>query len=196
MFSEEHPSDVPVIDRMNTQYFVDVEIGVPAQHFKVVPDTGSSNLWAYSSHCKAFVCHTHDTFDGSKSRTYKQLGDDFQILYGSGGIKGTTSSDMARFGGYKAEDFVFGEIYEVSGITFLASPMDGILGLAYDSISVNHLPTWLTSSELTDKSFGFYLHNDYDAESYMTLPGFDSEGYTLKATHNVIEQTYWNLNLV
>lgn len=30
----------------------------------------------------------------------------------------------------------------------------------------------------------------------MTVPGFETEGYTLKGVHNVIEQTYWNLNLV
>lgn len=30
----------------------------------------------------------------------------------------------------------------------------------------------------------------------MTIPGFETEGFTLKGTHNVIEQTYWNLNLV
>ena len=89
----------------------------------------------------------------------------------------------------------FGEIYEVDGATFLASPMDGILGLAYDTISVNNLPTWLMASDLRDKSFGFYLHNNPE-ESYMTVPGFESEGYSLKGKHNVVEQTYWNLNLV
>lgn len=30
----------------------------------------------------------------------------------------------------------------------------------------------------------------------MTVPGFDTDGYTLKKTHKVIEKTYWNLNLV
>lgn len=73
--------------------------------------------------------------------------------------------------------------------------MDGILGLAYSNISINGYPTWLESTDLEDKSFGFYLHNAPE-ESFMTIPGFDTEGYTLKQTHSVIEQTYWNLNLV
>ena len=30
----------------------------------------------------------------------------------------------------------------------------------------------------------------------MTIPGFETTGYSLKGVHNVIEQTYWNLNLV
>ena len=29
----------------------------------------------------------------------------------------------------------------------------------------------------------------------MTIPGFETEGLTLKGTHDVIEQTYWNLNI-
>jgi len=177
--------EVPVIDRMNTQYFVEVGIGTPAQYFKVVPDTGSSNLWAYSSNCKAIVCKTHNTYNADDSSTFEPEGEKFEILYGSGGISGLTSIDIATFADFPAE-MTFGEIYKVNGATFLASPMDGIIGLAYDTISVNNLPTWLMASDLEDKSFGFYLHNNPE-ESYMTVPGFETEGYTLKGKHNVIE---------
>jgi len=186
--------NVPVKDHLNTQYFVDVDIGTPAQTFSVVPDTGSSNLWIYSSQCRSIPCRTHDTYDSTKSSTYDVDGKDFKILYGSGGIEGLTSKDIATFGEIPAP-MTFGEVYKVSGVTFYVSPMDGILGLAYDTISVNNLPTWLMSTDLEDKSFGFVLHNNPE-ESYMTVPGFDSEGFTLKGVHNVIEQTYWNVNLV
>jgi hypothetical protein len=64
--------------------------------------------------------------------------------------------------------------------------MSGILGLAYDSISVDGLPTWLTSSSLKDKSFSFYLHSNPD-ESYMVIPGMDSEGYETIEKHPVVE---------
>jgi len=194
MMGHEASHEVPVKDHMNTQYFVNVSVGTPEQEFLVVPDTGSSNLWIYSSRCHSVPCLTHDTFDASKSDTYEPRGDSFDILYGSGGVSGYTSKDIATFGDIPAP-MEFGEIKKVSGVTFYVSPMDGILGLAYDTISVNNLPTWLMSTDLEDKSFGFVLHNNPE-ESYMTIPGFDVEGYTLKQTHNVIEQTYWNLNMV
>jgi len=68
----------------------------------------------------------------------------------------------------------FGEITSVSGLAFYVSQLSGILGLAYDSISVGHLPTFLDESKLTDKSFSFYLHN-VPEQSFMTLPGYDKQ---------------------
>jgi len=158
----------------------------------VVPDTGSSNLWVYGSGCHSVICRTHDTFDSAASSTYEQGTEPFEIEYGSGGIVGTQSTDVCVLGEGTAT-MGFGEINKVSGVTFYVSPMDGILGLGYDSISVNGIPTWLTASDLTDKSFGFYLHNAPD-DSYMTMPGFDDTGLTLIHQHDVVEQTYWNLN--
>jgi hypothetical protein len=90
----------------------------------------------------------------------------------------------------------FGEIESVSGIAFYASQMSGILGLAYDTISVNHLPTFVDSSTLSDKSFAFHLHENPEASS-MTLPGYDEElvGAEEFTFHNVVEERYYSLNL-
>jgi len=54
--------------------------------------------------------------------------------------------------------------------------MSGILGLAYGSISVDNLPTFLDTSSLTDKSFAFYLH-DLSEQSYLTIPGYEGEAF-------------------
>merc|ERR1712226_334355 len=90
----------------------------------------------------------------------------------------------------------FGEIKKTSGAMFLVSSLEGIIGLAYDTISVDKLPVFIEQSNLTDHSFSFYLHNN-PAESYMEIPGVDeSEGaFTKVETHKVIEKGYWSLNL-
>jgi len=87
----------------------------------------------------------------------------------------------------------FGEIQKVKGSTFLISQMDGIIGLAFDTISVDTLPTFVEQSNLTDKSFSFYLEDNPTA-SYMTMPGIDeSRGLEVIKEHQVIEETYWNV---
>jgi saccharopepsin len=128
---------------MNTQYFVEVEVGTPAQKFTVVPDTGSSNLWMYSSTCNAIPCWYHDKFDATKSSTYTKNGESFKIQYGSGGIDGFVSQDTVTLGDATTANFGFGEVTSVSGVAFYASQMSGILGLGYGSISVDHLPTFI-----------------------------------------------------
>jgi len=165
-------ADLPVKDYMNTQYFVDVQVGTPAQTFTVVPDTGSSNLWIYSSSCYAIPCWYHDTYNSAKSSTFQKNGEAFGITYGSGSISGTVSNDVAVLGETTVSNFGFGEVTSVSGLSFYASDMSGILGLAYGTISVDKLPTFIDASPLTDKSFAFYLHSNPD-KSFMTLPGFE-----------------------
>jgi hypothetical protein len=68
----------------------------------------------------------------------------------------------------------FGEITHVSGMAFYVSQLSGNLGLAYDSISVNKLPTFLDSASMKDKSFALYLALN-PKDSFMTIPGFDKD---------------------
>ena len=192
-FDQDH--ELPMKDYMNTQYFVEVEIGKPPQKFTVVPDTGSSNLWVYSKKCWAIPCWYHKIYDSSKSSSYQSVGIEFKITYGSGSIKGFESSDVAYLG-MASSRMTFGEIKQVSGVSFYMSPMSGILGLAYDSISVGRLPTFLDKSNLRDKSFSFVLHYNPD-ESYMTIPGYDEDimnGHEF-TFHAVVEKKYYSLNL-
>ena len=81
-------------------------------------------------------CWTHKTYDSSKSSSYVKDGRAFDITYGSGGVKGTCSKDVAMIGDIKSE-MTFGEVTSVSGISFYVSQMSGILGLAYNTISVD-----------------------------------------------------------
>ena len=161
----------------------------------MVPDTGSSNLWAYAHNCYAIPCWTHPTYDHSKSSTYVEDGRAFDITYGSGGIKGTCSKDKATITGTDISATMgFGEITHVSGISFDASQMSGIIGLAYSSISVDGLDTFVDLSNLDDKSFSFYLHSN-PTESYMIIPGMEQSGWTTIDKHTVVEQKYWALNM-
>lgn len=184
---------IAVKDYMNTQYFIDVTLGSNDQKFTVVPDTGSSNLWVYSSKCFSAACLTHSKYNAKKSETYEADGQDFDITYGSGSVKGFVSKDVCKISDDITATMSFGEIQSVKGSTFLVSKMDGIIGLAFDTISVDTLPTFMEATDLEDKSFAFYLENNPE-ESYMTIPGIDEDlGLEPIFTHKVIEETYWNV---
>ena len=183
-------------DFTDTQYLVDITLGTPAQTFTVVPDTGSSNVWVYSGKCYFSVaCYLHNTYKSGQSSTYEKDGKKFKLEYGSGGISGFWSKDTVDFGDLEATTFTLGEVTSASGLAFIVGHLDGILGLAYQSISVDNLPVFIDSSDTTDHSFSFFMSH-VDEDSYMVLPGTDSSLYTgsLKY-HSVIEQKYWSLSL-
>jgi len=188
---------VDVNDKMNAQYTTNVDIGTPAQTFTIVPDTGSSNLWVYSKKCWSAACWTHSTFDAKASSTYEADGEAFDIQYGSGSVKGTVAKDTVTFGGVTDTEFAFGEVTSVKGASFLAGEMSGILGLAYDSISVDKLPTFFTAENEVAKSFSFYLGTLPDP-SYMYVPGWDmtNDQHLLKGVqvHKVVQEAYWAIN--
>ena len=186
---------IPVIDYMDTQYFAEIEIGTPPQTFKIIPDTGSSNVWVYSGHCWAIACFTHHTYN-DKSKTYTKNGTNFELHYGSGSTEGYLSNDHVKFGDLVAKNFAFGEITSVSGIAFLASSMDGIMGLAWDAISANGIPTFFTAEETTDdKSFSFFLSH-LGEDSFIIAPGTDSSLHIGDLVyHDLVEEKYWGVHM-
>lgn len=74
--------------------------------------------------------------------------------------------------------------------------MDGIFGMAWDSISQGGIPTFFTAQTTTnDRSFSFFLSH-LGEESYIIAPGFDSSLFLGDLYyHKVIETKYWSLKM-
>jgi saccharopepsin len=192
-----HP--VPVTNFMNAQYFSEITIGTPPQSFKVVLDTGSSNLWVPSQSCGSIACYLHSTYDSASSSTYKANGSEFEIHYGSGSLSGFISNDDVSIGDLKIKGQDFAEATEEPGLAFAFGRFDGILGLGYDTISVNKIvpPFYQMVNQglLDEPVFAFYL-GDTEGESEATFGGVDKSRYEGKIEWIPLRRkAYWEVDL-
>jgi saccharopepsin len=194
---------VPVSNFMNAQYFSEITIGTPPQTFKVVLDTGSSNLWVPSSECGSIACYLHTKYDSSSSSTYKKNGTSFEIRYGSGSLSGFVSQDIMTIGDLKIKDQIFAEATEEPGLAFAFGRFDGILGLGFDTISVNKIPppfyNMIDQGLLDEPVFAFYLgntDNGEEDESEAIFGGINKDHYTGKVTNIPLRRkAYWEVDL-
>lgn len=183
--------------------FSEIAIGTPAQTFKVVLDTGSSNLWVPSQSCGSIACYLHTTYDSSASSTYKKNGSDFEIRYGSGSLSGFISQDTVQIGDVKIKHQDFAEATSEPGLAFAFGRFDGILGLGYDTISVNRIvPPFYNMMDqglLDEPVFSFYLgdtaNGDGD-ESEACLGGVNKAHYTGELIKIPLRRkAYWEVAL-
>ncbi|KAK5734693.1 aspartic proteinase precursor [Elasticomyces elasticus] len=197
--SKGHP--VAVSNFLNAQYFSDIAIGTPPQEFKVVLDTGSSNLWVPSTDCGSIACYLHSKYDHSGSSTYKKNGSDFEIRYGSGELSGYISQDTVQIGDLKLKDQLFAEATAEPGLAFAFGRFDGIMGLGYDTISVNHITppfyTMIDQGLLDEPVFAFYLGDTNSGEdSEAIFGGINKDHYTGEMTKIPLRRkAYWEVDL-
>lgn len=181
--------------------FSEIEIGTPPQKFKVVLDTGSSNLWVPSSECGSIACYLHSKYDSSSSSTYKKNGTDFEIRYGSGSLSGFVSEDTVKIGDLKLEHQQFAEATSEPGLAFAFGRFDGILGLGFDAISVNKIVppfyNMLNQKKIDEPVFAFYLGdaNKEGQNSVATFGGVDKDHYTGELVKLPLRRkAYWEVD--
>jgi len=193
---------IPLDSKSDAQYYGPITLGNPPQTFQVLFDTGSSNLWVPSSECPIYVlsCDLHAEYNHGKSGTYVANGTKFAIQYGSGAASGFISQDNLGISGATVKRQQFAEITDEPGIAFLAASFDGVLGLAFDSISVDHVtPVWynlLSQGIISQPVFSFWLNRDPNAPAgqggELVLGGSNPLHYKGNFTYvPLMSETYW-----
>ncbi|KAI1321321.1 Vacuolar protease A [Mortierella claussenii] len=181
-------------------YYGDVEIGNPKQSFRVVFDTGSSDLWVPSIKCMEDACLSHQRFDSHSSSSFKAMHPrkDFDIAYGTGDVSGVISQDIVSLGGIASKQPVrFAESLKSSAL-FEHAIFDGVFGLAYQEMSSSgERPPFLAMLEqhaFKKGMFGFFLGRD---GGELALGGYDESKLRDHQIlwSKVVKKGYWEIKM-
>lgn len=187
----------------DAQYFGEVTVGTPPQTIEVVYDTGSSNLWVPN---KKPTLSKHALYHHDQSSTYVANGTIFNIQYGSGPVSGFYSKDTVNVAGVSIPSYTFAEVNNTKGlgIGYDIGHFDGICGMGWDDISVDHVETPLralvNSKQLDANVFAFYLGSGGDAGE-LVVGGVNPAHYTGDFSYVPVADTvpgkkgYWALAL-
>jgi len=197
--SDPDEGEIIINDYLNAQYYGMIALGTPPKDFEVIFDTGSSNLWVPSSHCR-LTCGRHTRYDSSKSLTHHKNGTEFKIMYGSGPVSGYLSEDSLHLAGIEIEHQLFAEVTDAKGlgIAYGLGHFDGILGLAFDVLSVDGvvspMENLLEKGHIKEPVFAFYLGNNAPGE--LVIGGVDPKHFIGEISYVPLKSaTYWALEL-
>eukprot|EP01059_Diplonema_ambulator_P035586 TRINITY_DN842_c0_g2_i1.p1 TRINITY_DN842_c0_g2~~TRINITY_DN842_c0_g2_i1.p1 ORF type:complete len:386 (+),score=150.89 TRINITY_DN842_c0_g2_i1:44-1159(+) len=186
---------VPITDFQNAQYYGPITLGTPPQPFKVIFDTGSSNLWVPGPEPKVVG---DNRYHSDKSSTYVANGTKFAIEYGSGALEGVIDTDVLGWAGLNAT-LNFGEATKMPGVTWDAAHFDGICGMGWPSIAVDGVvPPFfvlLQQRKISTGSFAFYLTSDDSKVGELTIGGTNPAHHSEPFVYvPVAKEGYWQLN--
>jgi hypothetical protein len=123
-------------------------------------------------------------------------------MYGSGPVSGVVAQDSVTVGEFsiKDQDFAMIDNAKGLGLAYSVGKFDGILGLAYQSISVDNLTTVFRNAveqkAVDEPVFGFYLSPTSGQDGELTFGGTDPNHYTGDLTYvPLTSDTYWETKL-
>ncbi|KAK0105359.1 Type I transmembrane sorting receptor [Cadophora gregata] len=116
------------------QYLVTTSVG--GQRLDLDLDTGSAELWVFSSQLAASSKTGHHIYTSSQSSTYKELpGYTWDITYADGsGASGNVGTDTVKIGGTTVTGQAIQLAKQVSS-AFVSYTADGLVGLAFNSLN-------------------------------------------------------------
>ncbi|BGP12459.1 1,3-beta-glucanosyltransferase pga5 [Rhodosporidiobolus nylandii] len=168
-----------------------VSIGTPTQDFTIMFDTGSSDFWVPSTDVKCTGCQGNK-YDPALSTTSKRRDGHFAIAYGDGSSSsGPIYSDAVKIGEFTDDTCWFSAVDHMSD-SFASEPEDGIMGMAYASISNIRSSR---QSEATSGPFGMRLAKTVDGDSELYLGGANQKFYQGDFEwHPVNKRAYYNIS--
>ncbi|KID59820.1 Endothiapepsin [Metarhizium brunneum] len=189
----------PIPGKVN-EFVVEVELGTPPQKLPLVPDTGSTDFWVYSTDTES-SWNNHKLWDIPKSTTARNLtGYTWKITYGTGYADGTNIyEDVVTLGGVP---FPNQAIESASRTDYKVDPkISGIFGLEFrpDQTGVNqageHVKTWSSTHIKSLDQPLFTSHFKFNGGGSLDFGFIDNTKYTGSITYTpVTHDQHWMFN--
>jgi len=151
----------------------------------------------------ADVCVKKSKFDHKSSTTYVPNGKDWSQTYNKGSVSGILGSDTLSLGDLSIPGVTFGQAVTLDKV-WADDPLDGVLGLAFRSISVDNVEPAINQAVdedlLDDPIFTVWLKNENSQEKKLdgTITFGDIDGDNcgfIMAYEPLTAETFWQFNV-
>ncbi|KAF5238249.1 hypothetical protein FAUST_5616 [Fusarium austroamericanum] len=178
------------------EWLTPVQIGTPAQTLNLDFDTGSSDLWVFSTETSG--SSGHDEYNPAKSSTSKKLsGATWSISYGDGSTSsGDVYKDKVSVGGLVVSSQAVESAQRVSDQFEQETGLDGLLGLGFSSINTvtpTQQNTFFDNASPSLQSAVFTANLKHQKPGTYNFGFIDSSSYTGKIGYAPVDssQGFW-----
>lgn len=182
-------------EQYDQAYLESVTVG--GQTLNLDFDTGSSDLWVFSSELPANEQTGHNIYNPANSPTSKvDSGETWSISYGDGSsASGDVYTDVVNVGGTSVTGQAV-ELAKTISSEFAQDESDGLLGLAFSSINTvtpNQVQTFFANAESGLDSPLFTANLKKGAPGSYNFGYIDSSEYTGSITYTAVDnsQGFW-----
>ncbi|KAK7949054.1 secreted aspartic proteinase precursor [Apiospora aurea] len=186
------------IDESDGAYSSPVSIGTPAQKLDLDFDTGSSDLWVFSSETPRSQRNGQAIYTPGSSSTSKQLnGYTWDISYGDGSSSsGNVFTDKVNIGGLVVNNQAVEAAQQVSDSFSSDSSIDGLVGLAFSSlntVSPQQQQTFFDNAKSSLAQPLFTADLKHQASGKYNFGYIDNNAYTGSITYVNVDnsQGFW-----
>ncbi|XP_057584263.1 pregnancy-associated glycoprotein 2-like [Hippopotamus amphibius kiboko] len=188
----------PLRNHLDLVYFGNITIGTPPQEFRVIFDTGSSDLWVFSINYSSPHCCANKLFNPHLSTTFRDTSKFFGFRYTSGMIFGSLGYDTVRIGNLENQGQAFALMRRQIGLE--DTPFDGILGLGYPSLALEGTTPIFDNLKregiISQPVFAFYLSSGKENGSVVMFGGVDHSYHRGKLRWMPVSQIgYWQITM-
>lgn len=160
-------------EEYDVEYLTPVQIGTPPQTLNLDFDTGSADLWVYSSATPASDVNGQEVYNpGASNTSSKVQGSTWDISYGDGSSSsGDVYFDNVTVGGLSVYPMAVEAATDVSPEFTADSDIDGLLGLAFSKLNTVSPKKQKTFFEAARATLDKYLFTaDLKAGERKSLP--------------------------